>query len=94
MPHLRELLRRFQDQGLVLIGIHADPNREKMVETFKSYGMNWPILFDPEKKIMKSLGADSYPDYYIIDRKGVLRFADLANKEVDRAVEMLLAEKP
>lgn len=77
-----------------MIGVHADPNKEKMIEVFKSLGMTWPILFDPEKKVMKSLSADSYPDYYLIDRKGVLRFADLANKEVDRAVEMLIAEKP
>lgn len=94
VPHIKVLLERYKEQGLIFVGVHSDPNKEKMLEVSRSLGMVWPILFDPEKKIMKSLRADSYPDYYIIDRKGVLRFADLANKEVDRAVEMLLAEKP
>jgi thiol-disulfide isomerase/thioredoxin len=94
VPHIKVLLERYREQGLVVIGIHSDANKEKMLEVSRSLGMVWPILFDPEKKYMKALSADSYPDYYLIDRKGVLRFADLANKEVDRAVEMLLAEKP
>jgi hypothetical protein len=34
-----------------------------------------------------------YPDYYIIDRKGVLRWADFANGDVEKAIEFLLAEK-
>jgi hypothetical protein len=77
-----------------LIGIHSDPNKEKMQEVVKQLGMSWPILFDGDRKYMKALAADSFPDYYIVDRKGVLRFADLANKEVERAVETLLKEKP
>ena len=41
---------------------------------------------------MKAYGGNSYPDYFVIDRKGNLRFADLANAELDKAVELLLAE--
>ena len=43
---------------------------------------------------MKAFRADSFPDYYLIDRSGKLRFADLANSEVERAVELLIKEKP
>jgi hypothetical protein len=53
----------------------------------------WLIVQDDDRKTMKAFGADSFPDYYIIDRNGKVRFADLANSEVDRAVEMLLKEK-
>jgi len=38
--------------------------------------------------------VDSYPDYYVIDRAGNLRIADMANAELDRVVEILLKEKP
>jgi hypothetical protein len=56
--------------------------------------MSWPVLFDGSREVMKAFGADSFPDYYVIDRKGVLRFADLANSELDRAIETLIAEEP
>ena len=93
MPHLKELYGRYRGQGLVLIGVHADPNKERMTATVNELKMTWPILFDGDKKVFTSLSADSYPDYYLIDRKGNVRFADLANHEVDRAVEALLKEK-
>ena len=35
---------------------------------------------------------DSFPDYYIIDRQGNLRWADVANKDVEKAVELLLKD--
>ncbi len=64
-----------------------------MAEVVAELAMDWPIVMDPDRKFMKSLEGDSYPDYYLVDRKGKLRFADLANAELDRAVEMLLKEK-
>ena len=35
---------------------------------------------------------DSYPDYYVIDRAGKLRVADLANADLEKAIKTLLAE--
>lgn len=77
-----------------MIAIHADPKKEEMQRVMRELGMPWPVLFDGDRKVMKSFAADSFPDYYLVDRKGVLRFADLANGEVDRAVAMLLKESP
>ena len=36
----------------------------------------------------------SYPDYYLIDRQGTLRWADVANSDVEKAIEILLKEQP
>ena len=55
-------------------------------------GIGYPVAIDIEEKTVSAYAVDSYPDYYLIDRAGKLRFADLANKELDSAVEMLLAE--
>ena len=37
--------------------------------------------------------ANSFPDYYLIDRSGVLRWADIANADVEKAIGILLKEK-
>ena len=37
--------------------------------------------------------ANSFPDYYLIDRSGVLRWADIANADVEKAIKILLKEK-
>ncbi len=94
MPHLKELLGRRKDQGLVLIGIHTDKDVAKMKQVVRELGITWPIAQDGASKTMDAYHGDSFPDYYVIDRKGKLRFADLANQELDRAVDVLPKEKP
>lgn len=54
--------------------------------------LTWPVALDAEGETVKAFAVDSYPDYYLIDRRGNLRVADLANSELDRAVEILLNE--
>lgn len=65
-----------------------------MKQVVKELGITWLIAQDGDRKLMDAFHADSFPDYYLIDREGNLRFADIANQEVDRAVEMLIKEKP
>jgi len=58
----------------------------------KEAGINYPIAVDTDGKTVTAFAVDSYPDYYVIDRSGKLRFADLQNSELDRAITTLLAE--
>ena len=83
---------RYKDQGLVLIGVHTQRGSEKMAKLAKDVGINYPIAVDRNGKTVAAYAVDSYPDYYVIDRSGKLRFADLGNADLDRAIEMLLAE--
>ncbi len=57
-------------------------------------GIDYPIAIDVEERTKTAFAVDSFPDYYLIDRAGNLRVADLANGDLDRAVELLLAEEP
>ena len=59
----------------------------------KEQGISFPVAVDKDSATVKAYGGNSYPDYFVIDRKGNLRFADLANAELDKAVDLLLAEK-
>ena len=54
--------------------------------------MNYAVTFDGGK-LMKKLNCDSFPDYVVIDRKGIVRVVDLKNEELEKAIKMLLAEK-
>ena len=58
----------------------------------KKEAIPYPVTIDTTGATVKAYGVDSFPDYYLIDKKGNLRFADLANSEVDRAIEALLKE--
>ncbi|MCI0745392.1 MAG: redoxin domain-containing protein, partial [Verrucomicrobia subdivision 3 bacterium] len=64
-----------------------------MADTVKTHQIEYPVAADTSGKTVKTYRANSFPDYYIIDRKGVLRWADFANVDVEKAIEFLLAEK-
>lgn len=93
IPHLKELLETHKDRGLVILGVHTTNGGEKMAAYVEEEKIPWPVAIDEDKQTVTAFAVDSYPDYYLIDRSGKLRFADLANSEVDRAVESLLEEK-
>ena len=92
MPHLKELYAKHKADGLVVIGVHTTNQGEKMADFVKQEGLTWPVAVDVDNKTVKAFAVDSYPDYYIIDRSGKLRVADLANGELDKAVAALLME--
>lgn len=93
MPHCKELYAKFKDQGLVFMAVHCDPKTDEGIKVANENQLPYLIGFDEKQKLFKAFGCDSYPDYVLIDRKGIVRFVDLANTEVDRAIEMLLKEK-
>jgi Redoxin. len=93
VPELNELHQKYAKDGLVLIGLHSDAGTDKGVEAAKAEKMKYPVAFDGGA-FMKKVGCDSFPDYVIVDRKGIVRVVDLANSETERAVKVLLKEKP
>jgi thiol-disulfide isomerase/thioredoxin len=93
IPHLIDLHRNYSRQGLVIIGVHTTEGAENLDAFIKEKGIPYAIALDRANQTVKAYRVDSYPDYYLIDRKGVLRYADCANGSVDAAIAQLLAEK-
>jgi thiol-disulfide isomerase/thioredoxin len=92
MPHLKELYHKHKDDGLVIIGVHTTRGGENMDDFVKEQGIDWPVAVDVDGKTVKAFQVDSFPDYYLIDRQGILRVADLVNGDLDRAVRILVKE--
>jgi thiol-disulfide isomerase/thioredoxin len=92
IPHTNELMEKYQDQGLVIIGVCNTRGAEKMAATAKDKGIKYPIAADVDGKTDEAYKVDSYPDYYFIDRAGNLRIADCKNGNVEDAIKSLLGE--
>ncbi len=92
MPHLKEVYAKHKDAGLEVIGVHTTSRGEDMAAFVQEQELPWPVAVDIEQKTVEAFRVDSFPDYYLIDRAGNLRVADLANGDLDRAIETLLKE--
>lgn len=93
MPGLKDLAARYGDQGLVLIGVHTANGGERMATFVKEQGIDYPVAIDrPGKPTVSAFAVDSFPDYYVVDRAGKVRIADLQNGALEATVQALLAE--
>ena len=95
VPHTNELQKKYANQGVVFVAVCAVKGGEKMAETAKKHGMQYAVALDTGKTgdTFAAFKADSYPDYFIIDRKGHLRWGDVSNADVEKAIKLLLEEK-
>lgn len=93
MPHLLELAKKHKDAGLVVIGVHTTNGADRMAAFVDDQKITYPVCADVDNATTTAFAVDSYPDYYLIDRAGNLRVADLQNAALDGAITALLAEK-
>lgn len=92
MPHLNQLHAQYKDDGLVLIGVHTKKSGGSAAAFVEAKGIQYPVCVDSSGTTVRSFRANSFPDYFVIDRNGVLRYADLSNTHVDAVVKKLIAE--
>jgi hypothetical protein len=88
-----------------VVGIHTpelDSERggEGVEQSVHKYQLANPIMLDTDYSYWNALGNSYWPAYYLVDRKGVIRYAavgethagDANAQEMEAAVEQLLAE--
>jgi thiol-disulfide isomerase/thioredoxin len=93
LPEIRRLYDAYADRGLVVIGLHSTRNAEKAADFAKVNRLKWSIALDDEDQTKTAYGVQSWPSCYLIDRRGVLRMADIFDGDREAAIQALLSEK-
>ncbi|MEO0093634.1 MAG: TlpA disulfide reductase family protein [candidate division WOR-3 bacterium] len=95
IPKLIELYNKYQNQGLLILGIALD-ERDKVVKLSKEMEINYPVLFD-DKVTSKNYEIQSIPTIFVIDKKGKqvhkeIGFSEEGFQEIEEKIVQLLAE--
>jgi len=93
VPHNNALADKYASQGVVFIGVCSSKGGEKMAATVKKTGMKYLTALDPDEATIRKYKINGFPDYYVIDRKGILRLADCQNHKVEQVIQALLKER-
>ena len=82
------------DKPFVLLGINSDPDREVLEQAKQEEGLTWRNWCDGgiDGPIHKQWNIVLRPMVYLLDERGVIRFKDVLDDELDRAVDSLVAE--
>lgn len=80
------------EDGLLVVGVHDMEAWHEGVAAAEGRNVTFAVGHDAENKFRQTLMVDQDPDFYLIDRAGQLRYADIETSSVEAAVQLLLDE--
>jgi peroxiredoxin len=93
-PHERSLVKRLEGKPFALLGINSDP-KDRLKQVIKKENITWRSWWDggnTSGPIASKWNVSGWPTIYVLDHKGVIRYRDVREKEMDKAVDKLLKE--
>ncbi len=94
LPHEKALVERLKDKPFALIGINSDGDAAVARKLLAEQGITWRNAIDvsTEGPWARAWNVSGWPTIYVLDHKGVIRFRDVRDAELETAVNALLAE--
>jgi thiol-disulfide isomerase/thioredoxin len=84
---------RHASDGVIVVLVHSSDFWDKASKPMPTGG-TLLVAHDSKGEFRKALDVDHDPDFYVIDRAGQLRYADIMPDSVDAAVAHLVKETP
>jgi len=73
MPAMEKLYKKFQDQNFEMLTISIDTEGKQVIEPYiKKWNLTFPVLLDPESKIVQKFNITGVPETFLIDTQGVV----------------------
>ena len=95
MPDLIAFYKAHQNEGLVFLAIDTQDTQAPAQQFINEKQMPFPVLFDPDGKVMRLFGASGLPSSYLIDRNGKIVFSwtgQISPAILDQRVVPLLSQ--
>jgi cytochrome c biogenesis protein CcdA/thiol-disulfide isomerase/thioredoxin len=100
LPYLTDWDKKYRDQGLVIIGVHApefafEKNKNNVEKAVKDAKINYPVVLDNDFTLWNLYSNRYWPAKYFIDREGRIRhthFWEGEYIESEKVIQQLLSE--
>ena len=95
IPHERSLVKELEGQPFSIVGVNSDASLEETRKQLVEQQITWPSFYDggsTEGPIASKWGVRGWPTIYVIDKKGVIRFQNVRDDSLTKAVKQLLQE--
>jgi thiol-disulfide isomerase/thioredoxin len=100
LPHVREWHRKYKDQGLVVVGVHApefayEKNINNVKRALKDLGIEFPVAVGNKFAIWRAFDNNYWPALYFVDAQGRVRFhhfGEGAYEKSEQVIQQLLEE--
>lgn len=97
-PWLNQLQQKHGAQGLVILAVNEDQDRQEAQRFLAAYPANFAVLYDQQGALAEKYQLSGMPGSYLIDKKGTIRFVHRGFKqatlaEYEAQIDHLLAEE-
>ena len=94
LPHEKALVKRLAGEPFALLGMNSDGDAETVRKILAENEIDWRqgILGSTDGGLAKTWNVNSWPTIYVLDAKGVIRYRDVRDQQMEEAVTKLLAE--
>ncbi|MBD1867393.1 thioredoxin family protein [Leptolyngbya sp. FACHB-671] len=100
LPYVRAWAEKYQDQGLVVIGVHTpefgfEKNLDNVRRALTDMRIDYPIAVDNDYAVWRAFGNRYWPALYFIDTQGRIRhhhFGEGEYERSERVIQQLLSE--
>jgi thiol-disulfide isomerase/thioredoxin len=100
LPYVRAWAKKYQDRGLVVIGVHApefgfEHDAANVRRALADQGVSYPVVLDNDFRIWRAFGNSAWPAFYFVGADGRVRRKALGEgryEDSERAIQALLSE--
>jgi len=100
LPYVNAWAKKYHDQGLVVIGVHApefafERDPDNVAKATRDLGINYPVALDNDYAIWRGFNNQYWPAHYFIDAQGNIRYHHFGEgnyAESEQVIQQLLAE--
>ncbi len=91
MPELEQLHENYADQGVTVLAINIEEDRDDVVEFMTDYGYTFTVLLDTDGRVTDAYGVQGIPYTTIVDREGNRHYV-LSVSDVEDTLYQLMGE--
>lgn len=97
-PWLNQMQQKYQAQGLVILAVNEDEQREDANAFLKQYPAEFAVLFDQQGQVAQQYQLKGMPTTLVLDRQGQLKYSHIGffeskTAQYEQDLQQLLAEE-
>jgi len=93
VPHLKDIVRKFQGQPLVVLSVSLDSDEQKWKDFVAKNQMTWPQYCDGgfDGPLAREFGVKAIPHTFTVDTDGVLQDEHIGDAAIEGKLKKLVA---
>ena len=94
IPHEKQMVAKLKDQPFALLGVNSDGGRSALLKIMQKQGITWRQAVDGDTSgpLAAQWKVTGWPTIYILDARGVIRYKDVQDPQLEDAVAKLINE--